>query len=163
MQLKRVYCFMYNIVPNECHPLWSSLCSSELNSGLCASCTWLLPFWFSPWIVKIFTNVAVMVPELSFLLKYHRHEHQEGLLTSKKKEIPSRNHIADYTFYRVSLPQSWQVELFLFNFSSGKGWPGSSPWHSLHRPFSPLQRCFPFCSMSAVSLPPGCSRKRNRF
>lgn len=78
---------MYNMVPNDCHPTWWSLCSGELNSGLCASCTWLFPFWFSPCVVKIFSNVAIIVLALCFLsIKYHRHKHQECLLAGIKKK-----------------------------------------------------------------------------
>lgn len=89
---------------------------------------WLLPFWFSPWIVKIFTNVSIMVPSLScctkFLFKWHFQKYQGCILPSIKK-IPSSNHIADYAFYRVSLPQSWQN--WLFYSSSGKRWSEPSP------------------------------------
>lgn len=148
---------MYNMVPNDCHPTWWSLCSGELNSGLCASCTWLFPFWFSPCVVKIFSNVAIIVLALCFLsIKYHRHKHQECLLAGIKKKSQAETTLftidsIGFLYRNLGRQSSSPSDFFFFfsNITSGKGWPGSSiplTWYSLHRPFSYLQRCVLFTS-----------------
>ena len=149
---------MYNMVPNDCHPTWWSLCSGELNSGLCASCTWLFPFWFSPWVVKIFSNVAIIVLTLClffFSIKYRRHKHQECLLAGIKKKPQAETTLLTvdsigFLYCNLGRQSSSPSDFFFFfNITSGKWWPGSSiplTWHSLHRPFSCLQRCVLFTS-----------------
>lgn len=166
---------MYNMVPNDCHPTWWSLCSGELNSGLCASCTWLFPFWFSPWVVKIFSNVAIIVLTLClffFSIKYRRHKHQECLLAGIKKKPQAETTLLavdSIGFLYCNLGrQSSSPSDFFFFFQYYF-------WEVMARIIHPLDltlftqtlflsaKMCPFYFMSAIFLPPGCSRKRNRF
>lgn len=89
-----------------------------------ASLMWFLPFWFGPWIVKIFTNIFIMVPSLScstkFLFKWHFNKYQGCLLTSIKKKKSLVQTTLLTAFYRVSLPQSWQTKLAILILVLGK-------------------------------------------